>query len=414
MSFSNPYVIIIIASSILIISYLFGLIAKRTNIPSVLMLILLGIGMSGFLESYGLSSDDLMPVLRILGIIGLIMIVLEAAMDLKISKNKYPLIGRSFIAAFVMLMLTAISIAGIIVYLFGASFLSAMLYGAPLAIISSAIIIPSVENMVQNKKEFIIYESAFSDIFGIMAFYFSLNLLQSTESSMTVMLAFLLNLFLSFVVAILSSYLIVFFFKDLKSSNRLFLLVSIIFILYCSSELLNLYPLIIVLGFGLSLANHEGFFRLFKNDYPQEKGDQIAKIKEELHLITGETSFVLRTFFFLVFGMTINLSSLVDLNIFLISLGVLFAIYLSRFLVLKPLLKDGIFPELTLAPRGLLTILLFYTIPDSLSVPEFGHGIFLYVILITSLVMTYGLIRDPGKAETLDSESLQSDPQSID
>jgi len=228
------------------------------------------------------------------------------------------------------------------------------------------------------------------------------------------MLAFLLNLFLSFVVAILSSYLIVFFFKDLKSSNRLFLLVSIIFILYCSSELLNLYPLIIVLGFGLSLANHEGFFRLFKNDYPQEKGDQIAKIKEELHLITGETSFVLRTFFFLVFGMTINLSSLVDLNIFLISLGVLFAIYLSRFLVLKPLLKDGIFPELTLAPRGLLTILLFYTIPDSLSVPEFGHGIFLYVILITSLVMTYGLIRDPGKAETLDSESLQSDPQSID
>ena len=414
MSFSNPYVIIIIASSILIISYLFGLIAKRTNIPSVLMLILLGIGMSGFLESYGLSSDDLMPILRILGIIGLIMIVLEAAMDLKISKNKYPLIGRSFIAAFVMLMLTAISIAGIIVYLFGASFLSAMLYGAPLAIISSAIIIPSVENMVQNKKEFIIYESAFSDIFGIMAFYFSLNLLQSTESSMTVMLAFLLNLFLSFVVAILSSYLIVFFFKDLKSSNRLFLLVSIIFILYCSSELLNLYPLIIVLGFGLSLANHEGFFRLFKNDYPQEKGDQIAKIKEELHLITGETSFVLRTFFFLVFGMTINLSSLVDLNIFLISLGVLFAIYLSRFLVLKPLLKDGIFPELTLAPRGLLTILLFYTIPDSLSVPEFGHGIFLYVILITSLVMTYGLIRDPGKAETLDSESLQSDPQSID
>jgi len=113
MSFSNPYVIIIIASSILIISYLFGLIAKRTNIPSVLMLILLGIGMSGFLESYGLSSDDLMPILRILGIIGLIMIVLEAAMDLKISKNKYPLIGRSFIAAFVMLMLTAISIAGI-------------------------------------------------------------------------------------------------------------------------------------------------------------------------------------------------------------------------------------------------------------------------------------------------------------
>lgn len=398
MDFSNPYVIIIMASSVLIISYLFGLVAKRTNVPSVLLLILLGIGLSGFLKSYGISSDDLMPVLRILGIIGLIMIVMEAAMDLRISKDKYSLIGKSFIAAFVVLLLTATSIAGIIVLIFKSSFLAAMLYGAPLAIISSAIIIPSVGNMVQEKKEFIIYESAFSDIFGIMAFYFSLNLLQSEDSGTMVMLSFLLNLILSFVVAILSSYIIVFFFKDLKSPSRLFLLVSIIFILYCTAELLSLYPLIIVLGFGLALANHEGFFKIFKNTYlPQnrpESEDPIVRIKKEFQLITSETAFVLRTFFFVVFGMTINLSSLLSFNVFLISVAVLLAIYLSRYVVLKLLLKDGIFPELAMAPRGLLTILLFYSIPASLEVPGFDQGVFLYVILITSLVMTYGLIKD--------------------
>jgi len=409
MDFSNPNVIIILASAVLVISYLFGLVAKRTNVPSVLLLILLGIGMSQFLKTYGISGEDFMPVLRILGIIGLIMIVLEAAMDLKITKDKYTLIGKSFIAAFVILMITATSIAGIIVFLFKAPFLSGMLYGAPLAIISSAIIIPSVENMIQKKKEFIIYESAFSDIFGIMAFYFSLSLLQSEDSGTVVMLSFLLNLFLSFVVAIVSSYIIVFFFKDLKSPSRLFLLVAIIFILYSGSDLLNLYPLIIVLGFGLSLANHEGFFGIFRNTYIPEAKDSIIRIKEEFQLITSETAFVLRTFFFVVFGMTINLSNLLSFDVFMISIAVLVAIYLSRYVILKVLLKDGIMPELTLAPRGLLTILLFYSIPVSLAVPGFVQGIFLYVILITSLIMTYGLVIDGRKSDSaVDADKMKS------
>ena len=398
MDLTNPNIIIIIASSLLIISYLFGLIAKRTSFPSVLLLIFLGMGMSGFLANYGITSEELMPLARILGIIGLIMIVLEAAMDLRITKDKYPMIGKSFIAAFVILVLTAVSIAGIIVMLFDASFLAAMLYGAPLSIISSAIIIPSVGNMVQSKKEFIIYESAFSDIFGIMCFYFALNLLQSEASSGMVVLSFILNLLLSFVVALVSSYLIVFFFKDLKSSSRLFLLVAIIFILYSVSDLLSLYPLIIVLGFGLSLANHERVFKIFRNTYnPQSGDDSIIRIKKEFQLITSETAFVLRTFFFIVFGMTINVSALLSVNVFLISLAIIAAIYLARFIILKPLLKGSIMPELALAPRGLLTILLLYTIPASLEVPGFDQGIFLYVILITSLFMTYGLVMDSRK-----------------
>lgn len=398
MDLNHPNVIIIIASSLLIISYLFGLLAKKTSIPSVLLLIFLGMALSGFLANYGLTGEQMMPLARILGIIGLIMIVLEAAMDLQITKDKYPLIGKSFLAAFVILLITASAIAGIIVLLFDTTFLVAMLYGAPLSIISSAIIIPSVGNMIQEKKEFIIYESAFSDIVGIMCFYFALNLLQSDASSGMVAMTFVFNLLLSFVVALIASYLIVYFFKDLVSTSRLFLLVAIIFILYSVSELLNLYPLIIVLGFGMSLANHEAVFKIFRNTYnPPDEEDPIIRIKDEFQLITSETAFVLRTFFFIVFGMTINIKALLSLNVFLISLAIIAAIYLARFIILKPLLKGSIMPELALAPRGLLTILLFYTIPTSLAVENFNQGIFLYVILITSLFMTYGLVMDSRK-----------------
>lgn len=48
---------------------------------------------------------------------------------------------------------------------------SAWLYAAPLSFLSSAIIIPSVSGLSNNKKDFHIYESTFSDILGIMMFY---------------------------------------------------------------------------------------------------------------------------------------------------------------------------------------------------------------------------------------------------
>ena len=60
---------------------------------------------------------------------------------------------------------------------------SAWLYATPLSILSSAIIIPSVTGLKENKKEFHIYESTFSDIIGIMMFYFLTGKLNPAEDS---------------------------------------------------------------------------------------------------------------------------------------------------------------------------------------------------------------------------------------
>ena len=46
-----------------------------------------------------------------------------------------------------------------------------------------------------------------------------------------------------------------------------------------------------------------------------------------------------------------------------------------------------------IAPRGLITLLLFYSIPKELLNQNFNGGILLFVIIISSLLMTYGLIR---------------------
>ncbi len=71
---------LILGSLIVIVSYLFNLIASRYSIPSVLLLILLGVAFQIVVKYTGLESPDLTPILEVLGIVGLIMIVLEASL----------------------------------------------------------------------------------------------------------------------------------------------------------------------------------------------------------------------------------------------------------------------------------------------------------------------------------------------
>jgi len=411
LDFSSPYVLIIGASVIIVLSYLFNLLSEKTSIPSVLMLILTGILMKLGFDKMHLTLPDLMPLLEILGIVGLIMIVLEAALDLELSKEKLPLIGKSLLVALLALLFSVVAVAFVLQQFIEMDFVKAMLYATPLSIMSSAIIIPSVTKCLPHTKEFMIYESTFSDILGIMFFYFLISFMDSGGKAAAS--EFAISFVLTIVVAIVASYVLVFFFKDLKGHIRLFLLIAILLILYAAGKLLHLSPLLIILVFGLALKNHQIFFKVFKNDLTPEN-DPIAKIEGEFHLITLETAFVVRTFFFVIFGMTIVLSSLVNMNVAIISILILLALYVVRFIFLKLFVKDGILPELFIAPRGLITILLFFAIPVAHQVEAFDSGILLYVILVSSLIMTFSLISDGKRikgmieAGTLDPNVLNS------
>lgn len=394
---TDPYVEIIAASVIIVLSFIYNRIAERTNIPSVLLLILTGIGINLGLSEWGLEDLNLMPVLELLGIVGLIMIVLEAALDLELSRDKLPLIGKSLLTAAVCLLGSTFGIALIIQQFYEASYTLCLLYAIPLSVMSSAIIIPSVAGLVGEKKEFLIYESAFSDILGIMVFYFMTSLLEQGGGEAAS--SFGVSLILTIVVGVVASYALIYLFKDIEGHIRLFLLIAVLLILYAAGKLLHLSPLLIILIFGLMLANHELFFRIFKDFFKEE--DPIEEIEKEFHLITLETSFVVRTFFFVVFGMTISLSSLLGVQLLVISLGILAALYVIRFVVLRISMQGSIMPELWVAPRGLITILLFFAIPVGRKIPDFDSGILLYVIIVSSLIMSVGLIvhgrKSPGK-----------------
>ncbi|MFB6257172.1 MAG: hypothetical protein ABEH38_00645 [Flavobacteriales bacterium] len=84
----DPNITVILLAVVLIVSYSLDRLAKRSNIPTVLMLILFGVLIHQGLEWSDMRSPDFLPVLEVLGIVGLIMIVLEAALELELSKAK--------------------------------------------------------------------------------------------------------------------------------------------------------------------------------------------------------------------------------------------------------------------------------------------------------------------------------------
>ena len=119
----------------------------------------------------------------------------------------------------------------------------------------------------------------------------------------------------------------------------------------------------------------------------------MATIFDNFKMITLESSFIVRTFFFVIFGFTIVLTSLLDLKVWLVSILILGILYGLRWAWFRLVIRKDIYPAVWMAPRGLITILLFYSIPENLVVVEFNTGILLLVILASSIMMAVSLIK---------------------
>ena len=182
-------------------------------------------------------------------------------------------------------------------------------------------------------------------------------------------------------------------------------------ILYAFGEMLNLSSLIIILMFGLIINNYKLFFKgVFFKLIDDDK--KISEIIDDFKVVTLESAFVVRTFFFILFGWSIKISDLFDLKSFLIGLSIVVIIYLVRsitlFIFSGTFKINKILPELFLAPRGLLTILLFYAIPKNLIESDINfEGVFLYVVIICSLIMTWILIHEKEKIKIQEEEDFE-------
>ena len=412
----NTLLILFVFPLLIVFSYLFDRFARKTKFPAVILLMFTGILFRLLSSAYGFNQlgflDDLIPVL---GTVGLILIVLEGALELKISKEKLPLLLKGFIAALVILLLNIAALQWVFSSLFEMSAQVAVLSAIPLAIISSAVAIPSAGGLLDKEREFVVYESTFSDILGIMIFNYALRQFEVGEGlqNSSSLVALLFQIIGVVVISIGITYILFRLLKQIEHHVKFFLILALLILVYAFGKLFHLPTLVTIFIFGIFLSNVKSLLPRFLKNYLDL--DHTEKELHEFHLLTAESTFLVRTFFFLFFGFSIQLSSFNSIQpliygviIILIMLALRYLYFSATTVQIKPS------PLVYLSPRGLISILLFLQLKDisfvDLSLSPIDERVLLIVILGTMLVMLLGTLK---KSKASQQEDFAEDESPI-
>ena len=403
---------------IVIFSYLFDTIARKTKFPAVILLMFTGILIRTVTAASGYNDFEFLEnLIPVLGTIGLILIVLEGAFELEISFEKLPLILKGFLAAFFILIANIWLLQWLFGFLFQMETSEAVLYAIPLSIISSAVAIPSASSLLNQEREFVIYESTFSDILGIMIFNYALRQFDSQEP--LVGAAPLINLGFQIIgviiISVLITYMLFRLLQKIDHQVKFFLILALLILVYALGKLFHLPALVTIFIFGIFLGNVKSLLPRFLRNYLDL--EKTEKGLHEFHVLTAESTFIVRTFFFLFFGFSIQLINFNSFSPLIYGLIIFITMLLFRYLYFTvTTLKIKPSPIVYMSPRGLISILLFIQLKEvsfinTIQVP-IDERVLLIVILSSMLIMLLGTMKKQKKEELVVSES-KDDNESI-
>jgi len=415
--------ILFVLPLLIIFSYLFDSYARKTKFPAVILLMLTGIIIRVISSLYGFNDfiflDNLVPVI---GTIGLILIVLEGALELEISIEKLPIIIKGFFAASIILIVNIFALSFVFNKVLGMNYMNSVIYSIPLSIISSAVAIPSASSLLNHQKEFVIYESTFSDILGIMIFNYAIKQYKNANSliSSESIISLIVQVIGVIIISLIITYLLFRLIQKIEQKVKFFLILALLILVYAFGKLFHLPALVTIFIFGIFLSNVIVLLPKFlrKNlDLDQNK-----KELSEFHILTAESTFIVRTFFFLFFGFSINLESFLSFYPFIYGFLIFLIMFIIRYLYLGlTTFKLNTSPLVFMGPRGLISILLFLQIKDldfiNVSESIIDEKVLLIVILSSMLTMLFGTIKRDNKKNDLnidedisESISLPIDP----
>lgn len=389
--------IIITICTLLLLAYVFDLTSSKTKVPSVILLLLLGFVVQQLSNLFGMNIPDLTTLLPVLGMVGLILIVLEGSLELEFNKSKAPLIKKSFFASLIPMVVLAILLSFLFQHFVDISFKDSLTNAIPLCIISSSVAIPSVKSLTPFNKEFIIYESSLSDIMGVLFFTF----IAFNDSFGFFSFGFFgFELIVMTVISFIATIGLAFLLSKIDHQIKFVPIILLVILIFAISEIYHLPALIFILFFGLFLGNLDELkqLRWIEKFKPDELNKEVVKFKE----LVIEAAFLIRALFFLLFGYLIKESEILNTDTLIWAGGIVAAIFIFRAIQLK-FFKLSLSPLLFIAPRGLITILLFLSIKPSQNIPFINKSLIIQVIILTALIMMLGLITNkktqPDKLE---------------
>ena len=394
--------IIISICVLLLIAYIFDVSSPKTRIPSVILLLLVGWAVRQGANFLGLHIPDLSPILPVIGTVGLILVVLEGSLEVELNRSKLGLITRSTVVALLPIILLSMLLALAFEHFDGISFRTGLLNAIPLCVISSTIAISSSQNLPTKDSEFVTYESSLSDIFGVIFFNF---VVRNEVIDLSSFSEFGAQIVIILVVTVAATLGLSFLLSKIKHHVKFLPIILLIILIYTIAKMYHLPALIFIFVLGLFIGNLDKFerFRFMKRLRPEILVKEVSRLQE----LTKEITFSIRSLFFLLFGYLIETSELLNTNTLVWAIAISGGIFLVRFIFLK-LSGQNVFPLLFIAPRGLITILLFISIPVGQTTNLVNNSLIIQVIIITALIMMIGLMTTGNGKEKITSDMPQT------
>ncbi|MFV5214614.1 cation:proton antiporter [Azonexus caeni] len=378
----NVHVSILFASAILLVAFAIERAGRHYRIPPVILLIAAGMLTKPLLHVAGWTLAGLDMVVPIIGTIGLVLIVLEGSLDISLSRERLYSARAAMWMAWLGFLACFVVLTPLIELYFAFGYFKAAVIAVPFALISSAVAIPNSQFLPAHGREFVVYESALSDIIGVIVFF---ALVHSDGSFLGIVQGLLGGGLVSLVLSVICAIGLALILMHSRGPIRFLPLLAGLLGLYAAGKLLYLSPLIMVLLFGLTINNPLLITRvpLFEH----WMSDHYDTTLNEFKAIAFELTFAVRGFFFILLGYWTDLGTLAMPKAWFGALVVLFIIYLSRAALLRSF-GGSLAPSLLwLAPRGLITVLLYLTARMVVPVPEWVGGSVLIVVIVSALLI---------------------------
>jgi len=350
--------IIFILGNIYFAAHFLAYFFKKTRIPDVLILMIIGI-LAGPVF-HVVTPADFGEAGQVMITIALIIILFESGTTLDI-KVLATCMGPMLLISIVTFILTVLVVAGISIYLLNMPVITGFLAGVIMGGTSSAVVIPMVKGlgMASKPSTILVLESALTDVLCIV---FTISLLEAAVSNEVsggkIAGSILASLFLAALIGIAAGYLwLVLLNLVRKMPNNLYTTFAYVFLIYGLTEFLGLSGAIAALALGVTLANNR------RREFKYLKGINIsgfAVVTDTERLVFSEMVFIMKTFFFLFLGVSLSFSDTKSLIMVLIILGL---VYLGRLAITRILIsrktswKDASYMSVMI-PKGLAAAIL--------------------------------------------------------
>ncbi len=372
---------------------------RKTSIPDVLVLMLLGILLGPLLGI--VTPQDFGKVGSLIATIALVVILFEGGTSLNLN-----VLGKSLKTTGVLtlwcFLLTALIVTAFGFYLLDLSLLPAALLGVTLGGTSSAVVIPMVNALCLSEKPttVLVLESSLTDVLCIVGVFALLQIhTQGSVEPGRLAGGVLAALFFAAIFGVLGGigWLLVLG-KVRDFPNTISSTLAYVFIVYGLTEFLGFSGAIAALALGITLTNFEkfGLYRMRNIDR------NLVPLNEMDFVFYREAVFLLKTYFFVYLGISIHFG---EAYLALVAIIAVLTVYVMRLILARFVfrnvgysLRDTAFTSM-LAPKGLAAAVLAalplqYGVAGGEVIRDTTYMVVLVSITLTALlVMLYPLPR---------------------